>query len=323
MTDWYLEQGIAETRAICVAGDEITAARIHWPGELLAGHVEDAVLLSRATGSARGTAQLTNGHEVLVDRLPKSASEGATVRLEITRPAIGEHGRLKRAQGRPSERAPTTPTLAQTLAAEGVDVTIVRRFPVAGWADLLADALSREINFSGGALIFSPTPAMVTVDIDGALLPRELALAAITPIAQTLRRFDLGGSIGIDFPTLQTKPHRRDVDDALAAALAGWPHERTSMNGFGFVQLVSRLSRKSLLHRASHSRAGLISRLLLRQAEQVEEPGALLLTVHPAIAAKIKPEWQAELARRTGREIRITVEPGLALEGGFAQAVPI
>ena len=323
MPKWYLEDGIAETRAICVADDEIIAARIHWPGELLAGHVEDAVLLSRTAGSARGTAQLANGQEVLVDRLPKSASEGAPLRLEVTRPAIGERGRLKRAQARPSELAPITPTLAQTLAAEGAEVATVRRFPVAGWADLLADALSREITFSGGSLIFSPTPAMVTVDIDGTLPPRELALAAVVPIAQTLRRFDLGGSIGIDFPTLQTKADRREVDEALDAALANWPHERTSMNGFGFVQLVSRLSRKSLLHRASHSRTGLIARHLLRQAEQVEEPGALLLTIHPAITAKIKPEWQAELARRTGREIRIKTEPGLALEGGFAQAVPI
>ena len=323
MAKWYLEEGIGETRAICAVDDEIMAARIQWPGELLAGHVEDAVLLSRNAGSSRGTAIFANGQEVLVDRLPKSASEGASLRLEITRPAIGERGRLKRAQSRPSELMATSPTLAQTLAAEGHEITSVRRFPVSGWSDLLADALSREIAFSGGSLIFSPTPAMVTVDIDGTLPPRELALAAIGPIAQTLRRFDLSGSIGIDFPTLQTKPDRRDVDEALAAALADWPHERTSMNGFGFVQLVSRLSRKSLLHRASHSRTGLIARDLLRRAEHVTEPGALLLTIHPAVSAKIKPEWQAELARRTGREIRIKVEPGLALEGGFAQAVGI
>jgi ribonuclease G len=320
---WYLEQGIGEDRAICVADDEIIAARIHWPGELIAGHVEDARLISRISGSARGTALLASGEEALVDRLPKAASEGATLRLEITRPAIGERGRLKRAQARPSYSAPISPTLAQTLAAEGSEVTTVRRFPVSGWADLLADALSREIPFSGGSLIFSPTPAMVTIDIDGSLPPRELALAAITPIAATLKRFDLGGSIGIDFPTLQTKPERRDVDEALAAALADWPHERTSINGFGFVQLVSRLSRTSLLHRASNSRTGVIARHLLRQAEQIEEPGALMLTTHPAIAAKITAEWQAELARRTGRDIRIKLEPALALAGGFAQAVPI
>ncbi len=320
---WYLEEGIGEHRAIAVAGGEIVSTRIHWPGELLAGEVAEAVLQSRASGSSRGTAQLPCGEQVLVDRLPKSASEGASLRIEITRPAMAERGRLKRALGRPTELPTVSLSLAKSLASEGSAPEIVRRFPVPGWADVIADAVTGEVTFSGGSVIFSPTPAMVTIDIDGTLPPHELALAAVGPLADTLHRFDLGGSIGIDFPTLQTKPHRREVDEALDAALADWPHERTSMNGFGFVQLVSRLSRKSLLHRAAHSRTGVAARLLLRQAEQVQEPGALLLTCNPAVSAHLTSDWQSELARRMGREIRIRPEPGLALDSGFAQAVPL
>ena len=41
------------------------------------------------------------------------------------------------------------------------------------------------------------------------------------------------------------------------------------MNGFGFVQLVARLERPSLLHRAAFQRAGLAARALLRRAEQL------------------------------------------------------
>ncbi len=320
---WYVEEGIGEDRAICVSDGEIVAARIQWQDDLAPGHVEDAVLVSRSAGSSRGTARFANGSEVLVDKLPRDAREGAPIRLQIMRSAIGETGRLKRAQARPTDLPSAQPTLAQAIAAGGDAVKIVRRFPVAGWEDILADAFAREIMFEGGTLVFSPTPAMVLVDVDGTLPPRELGLAAATAITQCIRQFDLGGSVGIDFPTLEAKADRRTIDLALEDGLSDWPHERTSMNGFGFVQLVSRLSRPSLLHRATHSRSQLAARQIMRQAEGVMEPGALLLTVHPAIAERLLPEWQAELARRTGREIRLKTDPGLALEGGFAQAIPL
>ncbi len=323
MAEWLLERGIGEDRAIRIERGEIAEARLDWPGSLVAGEVADAVLIARATGTSRGTARFASGEEALVGKLPKDASEGAALRLEVTRAAIGERGRLKRAQARPTKREPHRPDLAARLIAEGHTVREVRQFPEGEWDALLAEALSGEIAFAGGALLFAPTPAMTVVDIDGALAPRQLALAAVPALASSLRRFDLGGSIAIDFPTLQDKADRRAVDEALGAALADWPHERTAINGFGLVQIVARLERPSLLHRARHSRTALLARQLLRQAEAVMEPGALLLTIHPALEAKLKPEWLAELARRTGREVRLAIDPKLALEGAFAQAVPL
>jgi hypothetical protein len=323
LAEWLVEEGIGEHRAIRLEGERIVAARVDWPGELAVGLVEDAVLVSRAAGSRRGTARFAGGEEALVDKLPPSVSEGARIRLEVTRPALGERGRRKLARARPSEAASRpAPTLAEALRTEGHEVRIVREFPAGDGSELAAEAFAGEVSFRGGMLQFSATPAMLLVDVDGTLGPRALALAAVQPLAEALRRFDVGGSIGIDFPTLATKEDRRAVDEALAAALAEWPHERTAMNGFGFVQLVARLERPSLLHRAAFQRAGMAARGLLRRAELLQGPGAVLLSGHPALEAQLKPEWLAELARRTGREVRWEARPALALEAPQAQLVP-
>ena len=319
MAEWLVEAGIGEERALLVESGEALAARLRWPGGLEAGLVEDAKLIHRNANSKRGTARFASGEEALVDNLPHEASEGAVLRLVVTRAAMAERGRLKRAQARPTQEAPgPAPSLAEELGAR-----IVRRFPAGLWEDVFADASSGEATFPGGALTITPTPAMTMVDIDGTLPLRDLALASVEPLAAALARLDLAGSIGIDFPSLSDKNDRKQVDSALELALGDWPHERTSMNGFGFVQLVARLTRPSLLHLCARDPAGAAARLLLRQAELVDAPGALLLTCHPAVEAALRPEWLADLAKRTGRELRIVTQPALALTGAFAQAVPL
>jgi hypothetical protein len=47
----------------------------------------------------------------------------------------------------------------------------------------------------------------------------------------------------------------------------------------------------------------------------------LLLSVHPALRHKLKPAWVEELARRTGRAVRIAADPALAIEAAHAQLV--
>ena len=317
MAEWLIEQGIGETRALLVEGGEVVAAKLQWPGELVAGEFYTGKLTNKTGGARRGLAILNTGVEVLVDHLPASINEGASGHIRITRPAIAERGRLKRAQGRWHDGDAGSEALSPLEGARRVTA-----FDAGQWEELWHAASSGSIAFAGGEILCAVTPAMSVIDIDGALPPRELALAAIPAIAQALRWFDMGGNIGIDFPTIEAKADRKAIDDALASALTDWAHERTAMNGFGFVQIIARLEAPSLLHRFATSRTGMCARYALRVAERAQGTGAvLLLTVHPALKAKLKPEWLDELARRTGKQIRIETDPVLALEAPSAQLV--
>ncbi|QIG53377.1 ribonuclease [Altererythrobacter sp. BO-6] len=323
MAEWLVEEGIGEHRAIRLTKDGIEEARVQWPGaQLVVGEVADAILRQRLGEGSAGLVEFPNGQQAFGTLIPRRISIGALVRMRVTREAIAERGRLKLAQARHCEAdARPALSLAEALREEGHDVEITRRFPAsADWDELWLDAARQQVDFHGGALLFAETPAMTLIDVDGGP-DRAIWSNAIPVMARALKRFDLGGNIGIDFPTVQDKSDRKVIDARLEECLQEWPHERTAMNGFGLVQIVARLERPSLLHRIARHRAAASARLLLRRAEAVEGAGAILLTCHPAVAAELKPEWLTELARRTGREVRIEPNPGLALEAPHAQIV--
>jgi len=318
LAEWLIEDGIGEIRALLIDGGAVRAARVMWPGERTAGDRLTGKLAAKLAGTRRGLALLDDGSEALVDHLPPGATEGHRLDLVITRAAIAESGRLKRAQARVvTQDGPGAPVPAPAPVAEG---RTVRCFPGGLWEEVWGAAISGRLAFPGGEIIASVTPAMTVFDIDGAGTPREVALAAVSAIAQAIGWFDLGGNIGIDFPTLAARADRQAVDAALAAALGDWPHERTAMNGFGFVQLVARLDGPSLLHRCASARMAMCARFALRLAERAEGHGPVLaLRVHPAVLAAVKPEWLAELRRRTGRNVTLSQDPGLAPDAPSAQ----
>ncbi len=316
---WFVEEGIGEDRALLIKNGEVLAAKQFWLSKICARTIVMAKIITRRPNSARATCLGPHGVEINADGLPRSASEGSDVRLLITREPVAERGRLKRAQGKYFGDQPADIMLPESVFAAG---KVLRRFPDGLWEEVWDAASVGQIDFAGGSILISVTPAMTLIDIDGAGSPQELSLAAIPAIAQALRWFDIGGSIGIDFPTVADKAGRKAVDTALAAALNDWPHERTAMNGFGFVQLVARLEGPSLLHRFAASRVGACARSALRRAEMAQGHGRMvLITVHPALKSKLKEEWLVELAARTGKKVRIETNPSLALEAPHAQII--
>lgn len=327
MAEWLIEEGIGEHRAILVDGTAIRAARIDWLEFVRPGMVCDARLFSKTPGARRGTAQLPDGSEVLVDGLPRETTEGMTLRIRITRSCIAERGRNKLALARPApgESETSAPSLADELRAGEYPVRLCRpadgTFNRLGWDELVEDALSGTVAFAGGSIVISPTPAMTVIDIDGALGPTQLALAAIPAIADALHRFDIGGSVGIDFPTLADKKDRQAVDAALADALADWRGERTAMNGFGFVQLVSRLERPSIVARYQRAPRTLAGITLARRAEAATDPGKLLLCANPALRGRLPFEFANDVRQRTGRDFEWHWDDGIALNAPYVQTV--
>ncbi len=325
MAEWLVEEGIGEERAVLLEQGEIVAARLYWPGGLTVGQVEDAQVVEiKPHGVWRryGIVRFENGEEAYTSRMPHETTQGMRVRQEVTREAISERGRMKRAQSRHTDKEPApAPTLAYQIANDGENATLVRAFPPeADWEELFLEAWSGDVEFSGGALIICDTPAMTLIDVDLRDYPEALFHNGIPVIARCLKRLQITGNIGIDFPTLD-KQDRKAIDAGLDKHLAGWPHERTAMNGFGFVQIVAAQGQPSILQRIGRDRSGAAARLLLRRAERLQGAGRIELTAHPAVLAKLTKEWLAELKRRTGREVSTRPDPALALEAPHAQLV--
>jgi hypothetical protein len=301
---WIIERGIGETRAALVEDGEIIEARVRRDGVIPAGTVLEARLVAVAP---RVTVE-AGGETFLLPRGVSAISEGRTLTIEVVREALGGAEPWKRGLARVTNDPPRdAPALAE--GNEG---------RIDGWDDLLEDARTGIVAFSGGELRIEPTAAMTMIDVDGWLEPPQLAQVAAWAAARATRRLDIGGSIGIDFPTLGDRQARREVDHILQEYLPQ-PFERTAINGFGFVQVVRPRSRASLIELA-RDRAPFEARALVRRAA-AETPGAKRLVAHPAVIAVIEqqPGWLQQLGRQVGGTVGLRADPALTMSGGYAE----
>jgi len=322
---WLYEAGIGENRALRLENGELLQIRVERAnGSVGAGGVIDAKFTRQWVAGRSGIVTFSDGQEALLQPLPRGLTEGSMVRVEIVRAAMIERGgQAKRARAKPADPdSPLRdgPELLAEISATGLPVRKLHAhdadiFARHDWHEAVEQAESGRIDFEGGSLLVSLTPAMTLFDVDGPLAAFELAKRAAKEIALALVRFDITGNIGVDFPTLQAKAERAAVtaifDEHMTANC-----ERTAINGFGFMQIVSRKTRPSVLEIMQTNRAVNAALKLLRQAERDRSAGALQLAVHPAVAKKLHAPLLEELARRTGRSVSVEPRGEISIEGG-------
>lgn len=325
MPEWLVEKGIGETRAVLVENGRIIEARVELDGTIPAGTILKARLVEIGSAGRNGVARDDSGTDYLLPHVPREIDEGASFNIEVTRPPIPGPEPWKRPLAKATRDERRRPrSLAERLRSSGTPVRNLA-FPSpqdelggAGWSDLIEEARSGRIDFAGGSLGIFFTPAMTLIDVDGTVPPSELAVAGARAAADAIRRLDIGGSIGIDFPTVKGKAARCAIAEAIDESLPQ-PFERTAVNGFGFLQIVRPRSRPSLLELA-HDRAGFEARDLLRRAA-CEGAGAKRLVGHPAVIAVLErqAEWTEALSRQLGGAVTLRADPKLPIHGAYAE----
>jgi Ribonuclease G/E len=301
LAEWLFEAGIGEDRAVLVEDDRIVEAQIELPG-LRAGSIVEGRLTRILVPGRRGIATLFDGSEVLIEPLPRVA-EGAAVRVQIMREVIAEPRAMKRAKGRLSDMPLCNgPDLATRIGAHRVIGSHdADEFETLGWSEWLEAAALGVVEFPEGRLRISLTPAMTLIDVDGEGVPMALAVAGAQAAASVIRCFGIAGNIGIDLPTVEGRDQRLAIAEAFDAVLPQ-PFERTSVNGFGFLQIVRPRARASVMEILQFDRAAADARALMRLAQRSGHVGSLELDASPGMRRVIEenPDWTATLARQLG-----------------------
>lgn len=191
-------------------------------------------------------------------------TEGSWLTAEMVRAPLPEPGRWKRAVFRPAfATKPLTiadfvhgqwPDLTAVVCIDPIEADQIRKIMADKCPDIVIDAeaiadadiaswceraITGEFVIDGGLLTIERSRAMMMIDIDGYQDAHKVNLAAARTIPWLLQLYGVGGQVGIDFLGSANKAQRAEIDATLARACTALPqHERTAVNGFGFVQMV-------------------------------------------------------------------------------------
>lgn len=304
MAERYINRRIGEIWTAEVVGGRLTGMDIRRDGDGVQAGDRLKARLAKKLG-IRGIA-IAGAEEILLEPWPATATEGADIEIEVTRSAWREPGRDRLAKARPAgARAKRSAQTAGALGDGWPDWLDTQ------WAEGFAAAELGTLPAGNGRLTFSPTPALLAVDVDGDGEGGALAKAALTTLAHAIWLWGLGGIIVIDLPQCD-RAARAAATDAFDAAMAGQPHERTAINGFGLMQIILPRRGMSILERARLDRTSTEALSLLTSARRHGGAGPIRLVAPAAIIRWLesRPHLLAELSRDCGRVVDLRRHDG-------------
>lgn len=309
---WLYEEGIGENRAILVEDGQIIALRIERCFGKYSGPKHGAIVnakLQKKHGNG-GFILLDDGGTAIIKKWPLTLTEGQSLNVEIVRERLCERTREKLpiaiACERDIQRAPSlwdrinaSQTHVQNCAPHEGDI-----FAQYGWYEILDQAEQGLFPFTNGQLIVEQCTAMTIIDVDGDENKLILAKAAAKACAKVIRLFDLQSMVGIDFPTIESRKDRTRIAEIFDDNMM-LDYERTGVNGFGFMQIIMKSMRPSLLELLRRDRAANVALMVLRHAEFEacqSMSSQMNITLHPEIFNLLSShDWMDILSKRTGR----------------------
>ena len=309
LPEWLVERGIGETRAALVEDGEIVEARdpprrrdhppapsstrscvAVAPQRTVEAGGEQYLLPRGRAGHQRGKPPADRGH-------PRSA---------------GRRGAVE------ARRLPAAPRKIRALPRRWPSGTPGQRS--SGWDDLVEEARSGIVGFAGGEL------RIRTDRGDDADRRRRLAGArragadaGAWAAARAIRRLDIGGSIGIDLPTLKGR------EAAAAGRFDPCRISALAVRADGGQRLRLRPDRP-----ASRRRASLIELAADRagvRGPRPSPPGRRARSARSAWPRTLpwsrvlegQPGWLDRLARQVGGAVTLRSDPSLAMSAGHAE----
>lgn len=318
LTEWLYESGIGENRAMLIEKGCVIKIRIERKFGELPGPKCGAIMLAKLSKKhgKGGFITLDDGNEAIIKKWPIQ-SEGMSINVEIIREAIQERTRLKPAVAIASDReARPAPALLDTIISSQIHVKKCLAhegdiFAQHGWYELTEQAELGIFDFVGGQLIIDEVTAMTVIDVDGDGNQINLSKAAAKASARVISLLDLQGMIGVDFPALESKNDRMAVTNCFDEMMMD-RCERTTINGFGFMQIVKKRTNASVIAILQRDRVANAAMTALRRAEydcaQISSPNMQIIANPHIIEFIERYEWTNILIQRTGRSWQLIPE---------------